>query len=153
MSTLGQQDSDLGSFFGNSQQFAAFIQANNKDADYSRSVLNGPEDLATAENKEIFQMMLAKNYMDFRQLKDEGVKEGFAVKENDVHPDFTAFIINAALNLRQIDPREGNGQRVSPFVPTSTSASTRRGYDLPQGPLKDPLKDLRPETMTQVRQE
>lgn len=86
-------------FFGGDEKALGFVQANyKKSSQYSQGVDVDEKDLDPQTGmKEIFEMMKAGNY-------SADPKEDPKMAPNDVHYQFTDFIIRTALFHREIDP-------------------------------------------------
>jgi hypothetical protein len=88
--------------FFKSNAFRAFAEANYAGDDYKTSRLT-TNNIGEAKSLPIYQMMLAGNYNDFEELKK------YEVEDNDVHPDFTSFIITFARSMNQAAGRTQTG--------------------------------------------
>jgi hypothetical protein len=92
--TLSLKDS-LMPFFGESEKALLFFNANYESSDYSNPINTKaqPDEIV---GKKIFEMMLAKNY---------SLENGMS--ENDIHYEFTDFIVRTALLHKEFDRSTG----------------------------------------------
>ena len=87
------------SFFGGDEKALGFVQANYKSSQFDQAVDIDEKDLdSQTGKKEIVEMMKAGNY----STDSEDPK----MAPNDVHYQFTDFIIRTALFHRELDPPE-----------------------------------------------
>jgi hypothetical protein len=87
----------LMAFFGNNKKGPSYVAANNKK-DLQTSTLNTDADLHARENTDVWQLMRGKNY-------ETPVKVG----DDDVHYEFTDFVMRTALYHNQLDNRQHRG--------------------------------------------